>query len=150
MYDRILVASDLTKTSDPAMRAAIRLAREQRASLTLLHVSAHHHASDHWLVSFFDDELKAYRAAVEREVAHAREQLATSAKALAGDSPIAPEVVVLHGRPADEIAAEAARRNVSLIIVGTGGRNAHIGSVAERVVRVAGRPVLVVPTEEKP
>ncbi len=150
MFDRILVATDFTRTSEPALRAAFHLAREQRASLTLLHVSTHHHEADHWLVPFFDDEVRAYRAAVEREVAAAREQLSAAAKKLAGETPTVPDVVILHGRAADEIAAEAARRNVSLIVVGTGGRNAHIGSVAERVVRIAGRPVLVVPTDEKP
>jgi universal stress protein A len=65
------------------------------------------------------------------------------------DLPGARATVAL-GRPADAIVAAAGRGRANLIVVGTHGRSglAHLvmGSVAERVVRHAACPVLVVPT----
>ena len=52
-----------------------------------------------------------------------------------------------QGRAPDEIAAVAAQRACDLIVIGTRGRPDTLGSVAEQVVRIAGRPVLVVPAE---
>ncbi|MBK6518048.1 MAG: universal stress protein [Polyangiaceae bacterium] len=52
------------------------------------------------------------------------------------------------GDPADKIVALAAKLNADLVILGTHGRTGLkrllIGSVAEKVVRLAGCPVLVV------
>jgi nucleotide-binding universal stress UspA family protein len=39
MFETILVATDLTAVSEPALKAALRLGREQRAKVTVLHVS---------------------------------------------------------------------------------------------------------------
>jgi nucleotide-binding universal stress UspA family protein len=56
---------------------------------------------------------------------------------------------VLQGVPSAEIARHAASRDASLIIVGKHGQNwlesTVIGSTAERVCEIAGRPVLMVP-----
>jgi nucleotide-binding universal stress UspA family protein len=56
---------------------------------------------------------------------------------------------VVEGRPAVRIVDYAAARGVDLIVLGTHGRTGVdrylLGSVAERVVRLAGVPVLVVP-----
>jgi nucleotide-binding universal stress UspA family protein len=58
------------------------------------------------------------------------------------------ETVVAHGAPAAEILRLAAERSASLIVIGTHGRTGLIrlalGSVAERVVREAPCPVLVI------
>jgi len=56
---------------------------------------------------------------------------------------------LVHGPPADAICRLADRVRADLIVLGTHGRTglSHLvlGSVAERVVRHAGRPVLTVP-----
>lgn len=58
-------------------------------------------------------------------------------------------LVVPVGDPATEILREAEQRDVALIVLATQGasgvRKAMFGSVAERVLRTATRPVLVVP-----
>jgi nucleotide-binding universal stress UspA family protein len=57
------------------------------------------------------------------------------------------EIVVMHGAPFHEIIETAKARQVDLIIMGTHGRTGlpHVllGSVAEKVVRLAPCPVLV-------
>jgi len=57
------------------------------------------------------------------------------------------DIVVVHGVPFHEIVETAKAQNVDLIIIGTHGRTGlqHIllGSVAEKVVRLAPCPVLV-------
>jgi Universal stress protein family len=59
------------------------------------------------------------------------------------------ETALLSGRPTQEIIRYAREKEVSLIVLGTHGRTgmsrALLGSVAEAVVRLAGRPVLTVP-----
>jgi universal stress protein A len=59
-----------------------------------------------------------------------------------------PEYAVRIGAPADEIVRYADSRDIDLIVMGTHGRSgvAHMvmGSVAEKVVREAPCPVLVV------
>jgi nucleotide-binding universal stress UspA family protein len=63
---------------------------------------------------------------------------------------IAVEASVRHGRAADEIATVATQRACDLIVIGTRGRRDTLGSVAEQVVTIARRPVLVIPTEPAP
>jgi nucleotide-binding universal stress UspA family protein len=62
---------------------------------------------------------------------------------------VAVETAVLSGRPPREIIRYAREKDASLIVLGTHGRtgvsHALLGSVAEAVVRLAGRPVLTVP-----
>ena len=57
------------------------------------------------------------------------------------------EIAVVHGVPFQEILDTAKKRQVALIIMGTHGRTGltHIllGSVAEKVVRLAPCPVLI-------
>ena len=60
---------------------------------------------------------------------------------------------MVHGSPAAEILQAAERHDVELIVLGSHGKGqlhyTFLGSVAEKVVRHADRPVLVVPPERK-
>jgi len=65
------------------------------------------------------------------------------------------KAVVIHhsvGRPADEIVELAASLDADLVVVGTHGRHGVrrilLGSVAERLVRLSPKPVLVVPLDD--
>jgi nucleotide-binding universal stress UspA family protein len=64
--------------------------------------------------------------------------------------PIVTEISL--GAPAELVCACAKEKAIDLIVTSTHGRsgwrNALLGSTAERVVRHAGCPVLVVPTRE--
>jgi nucleotide-binding universal stress UspA family protein len=119
---QILVATDFSDSAEAAFGVAVPYARALHARLHLLHI-------------FSAEEI-------------AVTQLLADAAARAGpDVPVT--VAGAGGDPAEEILRYAARYPIDLIVVGTHGRTGVsrllLGSVAERVVRGARCPVLVVP-----
>lgn len=148
MWKRILVATDLTAVSRPALETATALARTSGATVFVLHADELPEPAKHWLGPLFEDDVAELRAAVDRRGRQLRDQLAEQLAALIGPAPRPPvEPILRWGRPADTIVAEADRVDAEVIIVGTQG--APLGSVAERVMMIAGRPVLVVPALNK-
>lgn len=133
----ILVPVDFSKPSIEALPHALALARKYDAQLTLLHVLESSHAD------MLIDTSEAQRAA--RLDAH--ERLAKLADATKKTWPRTGREL-RTGHPVDTITALARRTNADLIVLGTRGRAGFkgmlIGSVAERVVRYAPCPVLVV------
>lgn len=153
MFQRILIATDLSPVSRPALRCGLALAAGQKADVLLLHVNEKHYASEHWLVPPFEEELQPYRASIEREMEASRQRLhQDAAEALAGlgdvahDRPVI-EVLLRSGRAAETIAAVADEMKSHLVVVGTRGRRGTLGSVAEHVVREAPCPILIVPAD---
>ncbi|GIX47207.1 MAG: hypothetical protein KatS3mg131_1418 [Candidatus Tectimicrobiota bacterium] len=133
-----LVATDFSSHADEALTTALALAQRLGARLTLLHVIARPPLGEaSWLSYLAEVEAEA-REALERRLARVRE---------AG---LEGEAVVVHGIPWQEIVAQAQARKADLVVVGTHGRSgllhALLGSVAEKVVRHAPCPVLVVRT----
>jgi nucleotide-binding universal stress UspA family protein len=118
----ILVATDFSDTADAALDVAIRYARSFRARLHLVHIFA---ASDLGVTQLLADA-----------AARAEPDVPVSVGGAGGD-------------PAEEVLRYASRQPIDLIVVGTHGRSGVsrliLGSVAERVIRGARCPVLVVP-----
>lgn len=147
MYRRILVALDGSGTSERALREAIRLAREQRARLRLVHVVDEFAAKARPAASL-DEFWKAARAAGRR--------LLEDAAARATKAGIEPETKLLEIRSLGSlvrrvpslIVGEAGRWGADLIVIGTHGRRGIskllLGSVADGVVRTATTSVLLV------
>lgn len=137
---RVLVPTDFSKTSIAALRYAIPLTRQFGATLDLLHVIE----PTPFLSSMDDIPLALSDAEVTQRVA-------TELSALARRE-IKPGVqvnrVVRRGKPYQEITEAAEERKVDLVIIATHGRtglqHTLLGSTAERVVRLAPCPVLVV------
>ncbi len=77
-----------------------------------------------------------------------------SEHALPGDLAFSEEIAASHASPALDILAYARKHDVDLIVMGTHGRlgfgHFFLGSVTERVVRLADRPVLTVPCDDVP
>ena len=138
--EHILVAMDFSPDSEQALTAAIELGLKFPARLTLVHAV---HVQEEFSEVNASAYLRAMESVVHREIA-ARGKRAT-------DAGVAADSLVVHGRPAQRIAQTAASQQVDLIVMGTHGRTGlqHllIGSVAERVLRLAPCPVLVVPGE---
>lgn len=133
----ILVPVDFSEPSLEALPHALALARKCEAQLTLLHVIEPFHPD------LFLDTTQSQRDA--RKAAH--ERLTNLADATKKSWPRTGREL-RTGHPVDTITALAKRTNADLIVLGTSGRTgvkrALIGSVAERVVRHAPCPVLVV------
>ena len=134
---RILVPVDFSKPSLDALTHALALARQYEAQLTLMHVIEPFHPD------MLIDTTQSQRDA--RVAAH--EHLTKLAVATKQAWPKTGREL-RTGHPVDTITALAKRTNADIIVMGTHGRTglkrAFIGSVAERVVRLAPCSVLVV------
>jgi nucleotide-binding universal stress UspA family protein len=139
-FNKILMATDFGPESDVALRSCASLARQLGASIHLLHV-----VRDPMLTvntpELYGIDWDGLR---DNIVQHSRESLAAAASF--HDLSITTEVVV--GSPADTIAKRAANIGADIIVMGTHGRGGlghiFIGSVAERVIRLASCPVMTV------
>jgi len=144
-YKRILVPVDGSPTSAKGMAEAIKIAKEGRAKLLLLHVVEEYAA-------FAVPEagmniapmLEGMRQAGERTLA----RMARSAER-AGAHPQSVLVENFGARVADTIVAQSKRLRADLIVMGTHGRRGVgrvlLGSDADVVVRYSPVPVLLVP-----
>jgi len=139
-WKKICCALDFSEFSRLAMGQAADLARKSAGSLTLVHVyEAKEAASGEMLVSL--PELLPQMA---REVEVKLEPWRREAEFVIG-RPV--ETKVLTGNAAEAIQRFAQEGAFDLIVLGTHGRSGLkrlvLGSVAERVVRLAHCPVLV-------
>jgi nucleotide-binding universal stress UspA family protein len=140
---RILVPTDFSECAKRGFRFAVKLAREFKAELRLVHVINPHAYP-------FGDEYAALDAAqLISQASHiARKRM----RDMGAKTKARYSVKIEHGSPARKI-CEAANQDTDLIVISTHGRtglrHALIGSTAERVVRYARCPVLILPTRFK-
>jgi universal stress protein A len=142
-FRRILHPTDFSAASRPAFQLALALARNSRASLTILHVIA----------PFAPTLGEGYVPprtweSIERQVrSQAQNQLAKLV-ARARKAGVRATSLLQEGPSADRIARAARARRADLVVMGTHGRSGLarlvMGSVAERVVGSAPCPVLTV------
>jgi len=159
-FTHVLVPTDFSDPANHALHCALEEATLHRARVTLLHVLTSHAETEVYYVSGapttqdFDPMVGTRlgpsaptRPTVVRE--DRNEEMLTQLRDLmpstfrgAWDADIAA------GHPAETIVRVAAEREADLIVMGTHGRTGlqHVllGSVAEKVVRLAPCPVLTV------
>ena len=140
---RILVATDFSASADTAEAYALKLADQVGATVRLVHVF-----EDPDALSGYSEMYVPMPPEQRAEIlADIRRQLTARASA-SGHGSITTDV--LTGAAAQAIVKGATAEHCDLIVMGTHGRHgmAHLlmGSVAERVVRTAVCPVLVVPS----
>lgn len=136
----ILVPTDFSDYADYALDYAIELAHKFQARLTLLHVI---HLPPLAMGDFDASGLVTYLEEIETDAQQRLQTLLSRVqqKGLQG------ETVMVHDVPFQAIINTAKDQDVDLIVMSTHGRTGltHVlmGSVAERVVRLAPCPVLV-------
>jgi nucleotide-binding universal stress UspA family protein len=141
---KILVPVDFSPHADRAFGYATTLATRFHAALGLVHVVEDPFVTGAWNAEVYvpnvPELLEALTAGAEQQLT----TLGQSAVALG----LTAETAVITGRPAHAILEHAKAGGFDLIVMGTHGRTglSHVvmGSVAERVVRKAPCPVLVV------
>jgi nucleotide-binding universal stress UspA family protein len=136
----ILVATDFSELSDAALNYGRELAARFGATLHVLHV-----AQNIYITTFGAENYAAVAPDLQQQVHdNASRRLQ---ELLIGTENCVPAVVT-SGSPAIAIVIYANDHDVDLIVMGTHGREAlaHLvmGSVAERVVRLAPCPVLTI------
>lgn len=145
MYKRILTPVDGSATSRRGLRAAIGLAKAQRARLVIVNVvdAVPVFASLEGVATYDPGIIEALRNAgkkiLARAAAEAKQRGVKARTVLAENS---------AGRVADVIVRQAKKNRADLIVIGTHGRRGLtrmvMGSDAELVVRYAPAPVLLV------
>lgn len=146
MFRKILVAIDGSKTANLALKEAITLAKEFRGS----------HVLGVYVVDSYSVTPEVEFITVEQVVVSMREEgkeilkVAQKKMDTAGikfDTKLL-ETTASYQRISEVIAKEAQKWSADLIVVGTHGRRGFshllLGSVAESIVRVATKPVLLI------
>lgn len=137
-YDDVLVPTDGSDAVQEAIDEAIDLAALSDATLHALSVVD---VDDYALVP--DAEVVTIEETLETTADRAVEDVRERGEA----ADLAVRTAVRRGTPHEEILAYAADHDIDLIVMGTHGRSnldrVLLGSVTEKVVRNADRPVLV-------
>jgi nucleotide-binding universal stress UspA family protein len=141
-FHRILVATDLTATSEPAFAEAIEMAKGGDTELLIAHAfqppnvaqaqAAAGGVYEEWIRNLRDQTEERLEPLVER----------------AAKEGVKAEKLVLSGTAYEAITEAAKEKEADLVIMGTHGRKGvskfFLGSVASRVISTAHCPVLTV------
>lgn len=145
MFKRISVAVDGSHTSEQALQEAIKLAQENKAQLRIVHVID--------MVNIGIDAEFPNLTKIMDSVTNSGQAILNKAEALAQGYGLQVEtrlieVETLADRIPEMIAADAEAWNADLIVICTHGRRGlshlFLGSVAEGLIRVATKPVLLI------
>ena len=140
MYDDILVPTDGSGGTDETLRHAADLAERHDATLHALYV-----VDKRVYFAAGDDN----RVDVEDRLRAEGEEAVAAIRDRAESDGLDVETYVREGYPDRDIVEFADELDADVIVIGTHGRTgrdrlAHLGSVTERVVENAHRPVFVV------
>ena len=145
-FHTILCPLDFSESAYKALRSAAEIALHFQAELVLVHVISPVHAIPADPAYVFEGPEGFHQ---EQTVA-AEERLVIAAKQL--PSELKSRHVIGSGDAADEVARIAKAEAADLIVIATHGRTGwrHLvfGSVAEKMIRLADRPVLVIPVHD--
>jgi nucleotide-binding universal stress UspA family protein len=140
MAKHILVPTDFSDYANYALDYAIELAKTLQARLTLLHVI---HLRPLLRGNIDTSAIASYLLEIKTETQQHMQTLLNRVH----QEGLQGETVVIQGVPLQAIIETAESREVDLIVMGTHGWTglSHVlmGSVAEKVVRLAPCPVLV-------
>ncbi len=142
---RLLVPTDFSAYSDNALRHAIDIARQYGAEVFLLHVIDESIQQCTYEYCLTDDVMKQIEQESKiRSAEKLREEIERVEK---NNADVAIEAIIKHGIPYEEILREQEDKKIDLIVIASHGRTGIkrvlIGSVAERVIRAAKCPVML-------
>ncbi|WP_175773163.1 universal stress protein [Paraburkholderia phenazinium] len=149
MYKRILVAIDGSETSEHAFDTALQLARDNDAQLQPLYVVDNplmaYDASGYDPMILRDAFVEEGKRLLADALARMKHENVAGAPRIVDVEPVGEDI-------SERIRTSANEFNADLLVLGTHGRRGFkrlfLGSVAERVVRSASLPVLLVPSRQ--
>ena len=155
LFKKILCPTDFSEPSYKALKAADELAKEFKSELILIHVLSPIQAFP--TAPGFIPGQPAATGYIPTQIPPEAEGYAKESLKMTLKEKVSEEVnaksELLFGSPSEEIAKYAKESKVSTIIMGTHGftgwRHLLLGSVTEKVVRIASCPVLTIPAHEE-
>lgn len=147
MFNKILVAIDGSEMGNKALEAAISIAQEQNARISLLHVGKEAITSPYMMggIPYIPED---YIAEMEESLKKEGEALLSEAKAKAAAANVPAEAFYAKGDPARQILDQAEEGGYHLIVIGSRGLNGFkemmLGSVSHKVSQLSKCPVLIV------
>ncbi len=143
---RILVPTDFSEHSEHAVKYAASMAARNEGHVTILHVAPDIPAIVSPIPESTAMQAWSFTEALRERRTAAHGRMDDEIGPYLGD--VEFEVLFEEGEPASTIARIADEREIDLVVMGshgrTGLRRALLGSVAERTVRLAEVPVLIV------
>ena len=146
--ETILLATDFSPASRPALREALGLAKATGATLLIAHVLEEpisFSPEGYVLPRIYDELAQAVRAQAQKKM--------QALLALARRAGVSASGLLLRGAPHEAIVRAARSHAARRIVVGTHGRSGVsrliLGSVAAKVIAAATCPTLVVPAVRK-
>jgi len=145
MYDRLLLPTDMSPGVNRAIEHAIDAAQRYDAELHVLYVV------DADAYSYYPgDEYVHEFEGLEHALEEAGRDAVGDIVDQATEAGVSTETEIRHGVPHEEILAYADDADIGLTVVGSKNRPGEyrrlLGSVAERIARMAEKPVTVVKT----
>ncbi len=141
-FRKIIVATDLTKASEPALKEAIEMAKDEGSELMITYVYQAPNMAQAEAVApgTYDEWDQNLRTKAEAKL----EPMVKDAKKAGVDA----RALVLSGAPYEAISDAAEKNAADLVVMGTHGRKGvsryFVGSVASRVISTAPCPVMTV------
>jgi universal stress protein A len=137
----ILVPTDFSGSSDKALKRAVDIALQHKSKIYVLHVidEIMQCAVDYCL------DISVVKQVEKQSVKFAEEKLRKMVKALPKNIKIAVDIKM--GDTYETILKEQQRKRIDLIVIASRGKKGlihHLGSIADKVMRGAKCPVLLV------
>jgi len=143
LFKKILIATDGSKRTQNAVEMGLKIAREQHSKVYTVYVVD--------TVTFTSIPMDVTWENMYQLLKDEGEEAVKAVKDSAPDVDV--ETYVLEGNPAVEITKFAGDNGVDLIVMGTLGKSGIdrilLGSTAEKVIRIANCPVLVIKSGKK-
>jgi universal stress protein A len=143
---RILVPIDLSAESYKALKYAFRLAKQFSSQVFLLHVVSHESSEEVYNVLRFEEINERLKEELHRKLLETNADQRPEASLFTIST-------IRKGHPHQEICSTARDLSIDLIVMGTHGytgfKRARLGSVAEKTIRYAPCPVMVVREKER-
>jgi nucleotide-binding universal stress UspA family protein len=157
-YKTIVYATDLGDNTRPVFRTALSLARKYEAKIIMLHVVEPMSSSMQAVVDTYLTEIdakKVYKDNLQAVLVKMKQRLKDFCRDELNShefkSSHVDEMLVVSGRPSEEIIKKAKEHHADLIVLGKSSRNVLgsdvSGSTSRRVSRYSNIPVLVVPNQ---
>jgi nucleotide-binding universal stress UspA family protein len=143
LFKKILIATDGSKRTQSAVDMGLKIAREQHSKVYTVYVVD--------TVTFTSIPMDVTWENMYQLLKDEGEEAVKTIKDNSAGMDV--ETHVLEGNPAVEITKFATDNGVDLIVMGTLGKSGIdrilLGSTAEKVIRIAGCPVLVIKSSKK-